>query len=875
MTNTQQFIPNFLNNGNNTTLLNGLSPGYGTNFIDILFKHMMESGLQGLSLMALLQLYAYLSLDRIKDLFKYFNDKLAEHGKAKLELWCGWLGTLFNTWVEGSAIACWKFGADLCYRVFKGRRPRNPSQSPMKGFAPGVLVTPSDGKNSYIVGIDASNRVDVMAICNYLLQERERLGINDICTRVETSKRHTDELFTLPEELNIGTGDGVDIRFVQNVKLAMNCESNHQEEETVRDYILNSEVVKTTNGLKNLDEFVALLANVLEPLSDLTDDDGNALSWPGLVVCNYWSCSPPCIANSGPGGPLEKLWVLVYLSRNARLLETMIRFFSGAESLSYGGKEYTLNEPFWDGMEVGKKINSSTGIKELSKALDTDYRTQMIELMDDLEHPVTQEYMSAAQTLVQMVEAKADTSDPMYIEFKSETMKDHELDAYGREWMNQRIQSYYQDTTQRAGDKIGVYKMYIEYKKEQIDVLNPAFQEFLDKLGMNEEEYDTMKEEKEEKKRKEEEEKKKKKDDEKEKGESEGEDSVEDDSKQNKKKKGGKGGSKGVAWPPHLGTPGAHYGAWAPREPQVPPKMIKKDKLIPKCKCKLIKRDRKPLEYLYLPKHTMNSLDKYLNNFKSNRERFEKFGLPYRGGILLSGVPGCGKSSTILATATFLRKDIFYLDLGALKTNEELKLCVDYIRNNSKNGGVIIFEDIDCMTDIVLRRGDGDGYDGSAADSSTATTESLTAATANASKMSTLDNANPNGSNTGTGGNGSGDEDNSDALSLSFLLNVLDGTMAPEDVIFMMTTNRKHLLDPALIRAGRIDLSFHVNHCTRYQLINIYKDLYDKNMPEDIVERFPENTHITAKVILHLFHNSFNSNLDVYGLMKPFLDKTD
>ena len=78
-------------------------------------------------------------------------------------------------------------------------------------------------------------------------------------------------------------------------------------------------------------------------------------------------------------------------------------------------------------------------------------------------------------------------------------------------------------------------------------------------------------------------------------------------------------------------------------------------------------------------------------------------GLPYRGGFILSSVPGCGKSTTILATATYLDKDIFYLDLGMLKTNEELKLCIDQIKA-SKNGGVIIFEDIDCMSDIVLQR---------------------------------------------------------------------------------------------------------------------------------------------------------------------------
>jgi hypothetical protein len=105
-----------------------------------------------------------------------------------------------------------------------------------------------------------------------------------------------------------------------------------------------------------------------------------------------------------------------------------------------------------------------------------------------------------------------------------------------------------------------------------------------------------------------------------------------------------------------------------------PPKTVKEDKYIPEVVATLIKSDKKPLEYLYLPEEVNDRLISYLKTFKESRAQYEKYGFPYRGGILLSGVPGCGKSTTILATATFLDKDIFYLDLGLLKTNNELKL---------------------------------------------------------------------------------------------------------------------------------------------------------------------------------------------------------
>jgi SpoVK/Ycf46/Vps4 family AAA+-type ATPase len=112
-------------------------------------------------------------------------------------------------------------------------------------------------------------------------------------------------------------------------------------------------------------------------------------------------------------------------------------------------------------------------------------------------------------------------------------------------------------------------------------------------------------------------------------------------------------------------------------------------------------------------------------------------------------------------------------------------------------------------------------------------------------------------------------------LSLAYLLNVLDGTMAPEDVIFIMTTNHIEKLDKALIRPGRIDLDIELTKCTRIQLQKIYLDLYSKELPADLVARFPEKHWITARVILHLFHNSFDANIDPEVLIAPLLNTSE
>jgi len=54
-------------------------------------------------------------------------------------------------------------------------------------------------------------------------------------------------------------------------------------------------------------------------------------------------------------------------------------------------------------------------------------------------------------------------------------------------------------------------------------------------------------------------------------------------------------------------------------------------------------------------------------------------------------------------------------------------------------------------------------------------------------------------------------------VTLSGLLNVLNGFNAPESVLFVMTTNRIGALDPALLRPGRIDYRPYLGEASEQQ----------------------------------------------------------
>lgn len=67
---------------------------------------------------------------------------------------------------------------------------------------------------------------------------------------------------------------------------------------------------------------------------------------------------------------------------------------------------------------------------------------------------------------------------------------------------------------------------------------------------------------------------------------------------------------------------------------------------------------------------------------------------------------------------------------------------------------------------------------------------------------------------------------NQNGVTLSGLLNVLDGFYAPTNVLFVMTTNHVEDLDEALLRPGRIDYKLYLGKATDRQKIELYRRFF-------------------------------------------------
>ncbi len=193
------------------------------------------------------------------------------------------------------------------------------------------------------------------------------------------------------------------------------------------------------------------------------------------------------------------------------------------------------------------------------------------------------------------------------------------------------------------------------------------------------------------------------------------------------------------------------------------------------------------LESVILKPGEKEHLMQDLERFRSTRPRYRRLGVPYHRGYLLYGPPGTGKTSLVSAVAANFGMSIYVVNLTDF-TDRTLKSAMNEVPENS----VILFEDIDCMRAGNRR-----------------------AETLGESKKELLNDESGRKNAPPTTG-----------VTLSGLLNVLDGVHAPENVVFVMTTNKVEALDTALLRPGRIDYRLYMGEAAESQRMELYRRFF-------------------------------------------------
>ena len=248
--------------------------------------------------------------------------------------------------------------------------------------------------------------------------------------------------------------------------------------------------------------------------------------------------------------------------------------------------------------------------------------------------------------------------------------------------------------------------------------------------------------------------------------------------------------------------------------------------------------------------------------FLNNKDWYCKLGIPYSLGIGLHGPPGTGKTSLIKSIANYTNRDIVILSLKIIKTKTQLEQFFfenTYNRDNTPGSKsfdkkIIVFEDIDCIGDIVLNRDTVKPYKVNQTqvinniihkptDKADAKIEDvLKTMDVNTASMYSKMIAN--------------ELLVDEKITLDDILNMWDGIRETPGRILIMTSNHYHDLDPALIRPGRIDISHEMKNASYQTIRNLYEHLFNQTIDEPTLALINEYFYSPAELInIYIYHN--------------------
>jgi hypothetical protein len=218
-----------------------------------------------------------------------------------------------------------------------------------------------------------------------------------------------------------------------------------------------------------------------------------------------------------------------------------------------------------------------------------------------------------------------------------------------------------------------------------------------------------------------------------------------------------------------------------------------------------------------------------INFFVNNRKWYFDKGIPYSLGIGLHGPPGTGKTSFIKALSNLTDRHIVTISLKLIKTKKQLDSIFfeqRYNQSNEKNSigfdkKIIVFEDIDCIGDIVLAR------EFHKPPPSPVETKENELKASSLIKLDIVD----------------------EPITLDDLLNLWDGIRETPGRIMVLSSNHFDKLDPAIRRPGRIDISLELSYASRRIIAEIYNHLFDDCLDEEVLKNIADEFYSPAEIV--------------------------
>lgn len=190
--------------------------------------------------------------------------------------------------------------------------------------------------------------------------------------------------------------------------------------------------------------------------------------------------------------------------------------------------------------------------------------------------------------------------------------------------------------------------------------------------------------------------------------------------------------------------------------------------------------EKRKLDSVYLPEKQLEDILGDFETFFKSKDKYKQLGIPWRRTLLFDGPPGSGKSTLVQALSSYFKVPIYYFNASKVGETGARQLLFDAV-----SPCIILMEDIDSL-DAAKKRTNTGQKDESAGKKKKDDMESLV------------------------------------GLKPSELLNLLDGIIATEQRVVIMTTNHPETLDPAVLRPGRMDRRFHIGFAVDAEIQRFY-----------------------------------------------------